>query len=183
MKSEYCNNQRRVSRCHSCFLELPQCICLSRSTININQKCVSYDAFLVFTSLLITYWLFVKKFNNFFLPLPIISSYLMIKFKLFSPNNSILVSFTLKVCRFFVCHYKLILMMLLLSALSSFLNIKFAILLFVLILVYIFAKFANKTSDTAKPQELTTYSETNTEEPKKSSIYITNDRFVDFKMK
>lgn len=171
MKSEFYGNQRKISKCHSCFLEIPQCVCFSRSTVNFNQKCVSYDAFLVFTSLLMTYWLFVKKFNNLYLPMPILCSYLMIKLKLFSPNNSVLVSFTLKVCRFFVCHYKLIIVMLLVSCLSSFFNVKFVFLLFVFILFYLFAKYTNK-SDLTKTNELT-----------EVNIDKSNDHFVDMKMK
>lgn len=179
MKSEYCGNQKRMSKCPSCFLEHTKCICFSRSSISINQKCVSYDAFLVFSSLLVTYWMFAKKFNNFFLPLPIACSFLMIKFNIFSPNNSVLVSFTLKICRFFVCHYKLIIMMIILSGLSSFLNIKFAVLLFILVLAYIFAKYANK-SDLVKNSE---FAEITTNEIKKSSFISSNDQYVDFKMK
>lgn len=140
-------NSAQKTRCPSCNFYPARCICIRYESVHNNSsqsKEASFDAFLVCMSLLFGYWIYLKNFSKFFVPLPILIAYVLIKTKFFCLYDSVLLSFLLKICRFLFFHYRLISFLILLSFLGPF--FKFTVIVFILVLAffYLVAKYINQ---------------------------------------
>ena len=117
------------------------------------QKCsentyYSFDTFFIFISFIISYWLKVKGFtlSTWVLPIPI--CFILTKAKLLCLSDSIVFCMLLKIARFIIYHYKLILIITILSIILPLLRSKTILLFLILfILLYLFAKYANKQNE------------------------------------
>ena len=104
----------------------------------------SFDTFFIFISLIISYWLKMKGFtiSTWFLPIPI--CFLLAKAKLLCLSDSLVFCMLLKIARFIIFHYKLILIISILSfILPLFKSIVVIIFLILFVLLYVMAKYFN----------------------------------------
>jgi hypothetical protein len=156
-------NQKRMhdNKCDACNQAQTKCICFSLFEPSSNSSAshhhehhqhvstsrrATYDSFLVFLALFFSLLLYLKGFSKLFLPSPVLVSYLIIKGNFFCLYDSTFICLLLKIFRFLVCHYKLIVFILIITFFAPFLKRSVFLLLIVLVLVYVLAKYLNHSS-------------------------------------
>lgn len=115
------------------------------STATITKNTYSFDTFFIFISLILSYWLKIKGFtlSIWLLPLPI--CFLLTKAKLLCLPNSLVFCMMLKICRFFINHYRFIVLLSFITVIFPLLKNKALLILIVsIVIVYLLAKMINK---------------------------------------
>jgi hypothetical protein len=104
----------------------------------------SFDTFFIFISLIISYWLKMKGYtvSTWVLPIPI--CFVLTKAKLLCLSDSLMFCMLLKIARFLIYHYRLIIVISVLSVVLPLLKSKKVLVcLAIFIPVYLFAKYIN----------------------------------------
>ena len=108
----------------------------------------SFDTFFIFISLIISYWLKMKGFtiSTWFLPIPI--CFVLAKAKLLCLSDSLVFCMLLKIARFIIYHYKLILIISILSVVLPLFKSKMVLIILILfVLLYVIAKYLNSQNN------------------------------------
>jgi hypothetical protein len=133
--------------CMLCEESIWRCKCKRFcSSINISQYKEykkSYDAFLIFISLFMTFYLYLRQYSLFIMFVPTIICYIIIKLKFLNICDSHLIFFLLEICRFVIVHHRLILFFLLLSFVLPYLDWSLVYFLNLCIGIYLLAKYLN----------------------------------------
>ena len=125
-------------------------VCYVKTTPVLHDNRYSFDSFFIFVSFIISYWLKMKGFtiSTWILPIPI--CFVLTKAKRLCLSDSHVFCMLLKIARFLIYHYHLILLISVLTFVLPMLKSKL-ILVFLIsfIILYWIAKYANIRDTTA----------------------------------
>lgn len=136
--------QTQWRKCNRCLKQ--KCTCFNdfaaRSVSRLQAKpAATYDAFLIFLSLLLTLWMYLKSFRGLLLPTPLLITFILIKYKCFYLNDNEFVCLILKISLFLIFHYKLVVFVVSVAMLAAWLSKTIIVATIIFTIVYMIVKY------------------------------------------